>query len=422
MKKQIVLVAGKDPIVELGGGHSSYVRAHARAVLRMGFEPHLFCVSSSAGIVETDYGIVHRLRSPYRHFLKDAPGTTFKVSTAPLHEGQLAKAIQGFLSGRRGPQLIHGFGVWSSAAALARGSKSDASDWAMLASVYHLLDHEQMGKVHGLGPDHRLRHHVIGRAEQLWVSHTIGRLEALGYCGADQVLVNYESMRLLLEARFGPTLRIRKAPYTSEWTFLPPSADSKREAPRLLANLEPQDAPLIVSVSRHDPRKGVNILLHALGRLRAANIPFRACLVGRGQLIEEHRRLATRLGLDRSTAITGLVDDPRDYLRLAGIFVLPSLEESSGSISLIEALEQGVPVVASSVDGIPEDIRHEESGLLVEPGSVDALTEALSRLLGNAELRHQFAKASRSVFAEQFSSSRFVTALSEIYAESGVEP
>jgi hypothetical protein len=59
MAKEIVFVVGKDPLRETGGGHSSYVRAHARAAIRIGFDPHLFCAGFDKGVVQTDFGVVH---------------------------------------------------------------------------------------------------------------------------------------------------------------------------------------------------------------------------------------------------------------------------------------------------------------------------------------------------------------------------
>src|SRR5574341_1224352 len=60
MPKPVMYIAGKDPLWEVGGGHSSYVRAHCRAAIRAGYEPHLFCTSEADGVVQTDYGFVHR--------------------------------------------------------------------------------------------------------------------------------------------------------------------------------------------------------------------------------------------------------------------------------------------------------------------------------------------------------------------------
>src|SRR5262249_31536020 len=155
------------------------------------------------------------------------------------------------------------------------------------------------------------------------------------------------------------------------------------------------------------PRKGVAILLQALGRLKRAGVRFRACLVGRGELLHAHRLLAKSLGLDDTTVLTGLVPDPFSYLSCADIYVLPSIRESSGWLSLLEALQAGAAVVASDVDGIPEDVKHGESALLVKPDSVTGLTQALTNLLSNPDLRLRLAGQGRKLFETRFSADVF---------------
>jgi glycosyltransferase involved in cell wall biosynthesis len=210
-----------------------------------------------------------------------------------------------------------------------------------------------------------------------------------------------------------------KLPYASESAFL--NKEIKVAPPSELMSLQPRDAPLIVSVSRHDPRKGIDVLLHALARLRHGGARFRACLVSHGPLLESHRRLAERLGLNAATAITGWVPDPLAYLRHADIFVLPSLQEGSGSLSLIEALQAGLPVVASGIDGILEDVTDGDSALLVAPGDVEALRRALERLIGDATLRERLARRANETFVEKFSAEAFTSALGDLYRELGIE-
>jgi glycosyltransferase involved in cell wall biosynthesis len=186
-----------------------------------------------------------------------------------------------------------------------------------------------------------------------------------------------------------------------------------------MAALGPCEAPLIVAVSRHDSRKGVDVLLRALAKLRERNVAFRAFLVGGGLLIEQHRRLAERLNLDGTVAIEGVTPDSYAYLRHADVFALPSLEECSGSMSMLEAMQAGVAIVASAVDGIPEDVTDGDSAVLVEPGNVDQLTHAIERLLGDAGLRGRLQRRARETYVEKFSAEKFIAALSDLYAELG---
>jgi glycosyltransferase involved in cell wall biosynthesis len=176
---------------------------------------------------------------------------------------------------------------------------------------------------------------------------------------------------------------------------------------------------LIVSVSRHDPRKGMPVLLRALAELRDAGVRFRACLVSGGEYLNADRRLAEQLRLGDQVAMTGWVPDPFHYLRHADVFALPSLQEGSGSLALLEALQAGVAIVASNLDGIPEDVTDGESALLVEPGNVAALSEALRRVVTDTALREQLRRRARATFEARFSATALVSALRNIYAELG---
>jgi glycosyltransferase involved in cell wall biosynthesis len=81
-------------------------------------------------------------------------------------------------------------------------------------------------------------------------------------------------------------------------------------------------------------------------------------------------------------ALPGKLPDPRPYFRHADVFVLPSLEEGSGSVSLIEALEAGVAVVASDIDCIPDEVADGDSVLLFPPADAAAFTDALPATSG----------------------------------------
>jgi glycosyltransferase involved in cell wall biosynthesis len=438
--RDVVLVAGRDPLDELGGGHSSYVRAHARAVLRLGFTPHLFCAGRGQATVETDYGIIHRSAAPVR---------PVRQLLAGLHAPRLAAAIARFAAGRRGPLLVHGFGVWAYAGVLACArlrSSAPECDAIPIVSSYTTYAAESraiLRSLAGYGWRTRLRY----RADYLWIRLAAERWERRAYCESRRVLVNYESVRRLVAARYGAAACCVKLTYAAEAAFVrePPAAPAAAPAatfaaaaaapaalavtavrsPRAAAAAERSaDAlvPLIVAVSRHEPRKGGDVLLAALAALRQAGVPFRASLVGGGRQLAEERALVRKLGLGGQVELPGEVPDPYPYLERADIFVLPSRSEQSGSLALLEALQAGCAVVASRVDGIPEDVADGASALLVEPGDAGALAGALGRLLGDPGLRRRLAAGARRRFEERFSAGAFAAALGKVYADLGVVP
>jgi glycosyltransferase involved in cell wall biosynthesis len=209
---------------------------------------------------------------------------------------------------------------------------------------------------------------------------------------------------------------MRKTLYAPPSAFGPDPTVADPPPPGL-EGLVPAAAPLVVSVARHQPRKGNDVLLRALASLRSRGVPFRAYLAADGELLEEHRLLAGRLGLSSSVLVAGAIPSVAGLLARSDLFVLPSRREQSGSLALLEALQAGVPAIASACDGIPEDVVHGESAWLVPPGDDGALAEALERLLADGALRSRLARGAREAFAARFSAGAFAADLRAAYEE-----
>jgi glycosyltransferase involved in cell wall biosynthesis len=427
MARQVIFVAMRNPNVP-GGGYDTYVRAHARAAVRAGFEPHIFCRGSPPGAEETELGIVHQIALPFwRRFLQTrakrlyySQFASLVESTLKLDAPELLDALESFVRATPGPHLIHGIGGWTYVGtALQERLRDSDIKIVVIGSFYGSIAHHCDGKLRGLNDSHSLWQKVRVHAEQRWTRFASAPLERHAYSKARMIIVNYKCVEEQFIDEFGTGVEIRRLPYASEQAFLFKAAST---VPAAIRALEPKEAPLIVCLSRHDPRKGVETLIRALGLLKGANIRFRACLVGRGELLRAHRLLARNLGLGSTIVLTGLVPDPFSYLNSADIFVLPSIRESSGSLALLEALQTGAAVIASDVDGIPEDVKHGESALLVKPGSVPDLAEALNKLLCNPDLRLRLANQGREVFAKRFSADIFASAIRATYADLGFSP
>ena len=418
MAKEVILVSGKYP-GGVRGGHESFVRATARAACMAGYEPHIFCTAPSAGIRAEDYGYVHYVKSPYRPF-----GSKMLPWQAPI----LVESIERYLRDKPGPHLIHGFCVWGYVAVrVSQILRRKGIEATAVLNSYDIMAREVWAKLRSLDIAGGWYNYPRYGGEYLWHRAVIRRYERYAYNHARLVIVNYESVRDLILKTYGPQVRVRKLAYTSETAFLRPAfprpimsrpADEKSDlgAAHTLGN---PDSPLIVAVSRHSPRKGLNYLIHALAELCARGHRFRACLVGGGDLLAEHTRMVERLGLEKIVAVTGRVPDSFAFMEQADIFVLPSIEEGSGSVSVIEALQAGKAIVASAVDGIPEDIIHDQSGLLVRPKSVRELSNAIEKLLMDPDLRRRLGQGARSRFDEKFSPATFSSSLAELYAELG---
>jgi len=396
--RPLVMVAGSDPSLE--GGHSSYVVAHALAAAAAGYSPQVFSVSARSEVVATEFGTLRRVAAPLHR------GYRYER----VHRPFLARGVARYLAGLGdpGPYILHSFGAWAaSGVEAARILAARGIATIPIASAFTTLAHENRAKVAALGPHHGVARRLRYRRDYVWVRAVAGRAECEGYRESTLVLVNYESVRRLVLEACHPPPPVRILPYAAPAAF--------RE--RALKALEPPGPPLIVSVARQDPRKGLDVLIRALSGLARADIAFRAVLVGRGPLLAAHRRLVADLGLAGQVELPGFVEDVFGYLERAAVFVLPSLEEGSGSVALLEALQAGAPVVASRCDGIPEDLRDGEDAVLVTPGDVAGLQRSLALLLGDAPRRNRLAARARARFEERFSSELFTHHLAESYAE-----
>ena len=152
--------------------------------------------------------------------------------------------------------------------------------------------------------------------------------------------------------------------------------------------------PRIGYVGRLAPQKRADRLVEAFGRMRG---DAALVLVGDGPDRAVVRRLVAASPARERITEVGFVDHATvpAVLSSLDVLVLPSAYEEMGSV-LTEAMAAGVPVVASDVGGIPEVVRHGETGLLVPPGDVEALAAALDRLVGDPVLRARLAASARA--------------------------
>lgn len=180
--------------------------------------------------------------------------------------------------------------------------------------------------------------------------------------------------------------------------------DPRREAsPALRESLgfSPAD-PIVVVVGRLEPQKGHEILLQAMTVVRRAFPTVRLVCVGEGGLRAELEARATALDLSAAVRFVGQRGDVPDWFALGDVVVLPSLYEGLPLVA-IEALAAGRAMVATAVDGTPEVVVDEETGLTVPPSDPASLAAALTRLLGDPALRLRLGRAGREHVVQGFS-------------------
>ncbi|MET0243619.1 MAG: glycosyltransferase family 4 protein, partial [Flavitalea sp.] len=124
--------------------------------------------------------------------------------------------------------------------------------------------------------------------------------------------------------------------------------------------------------------------------------------------------LATELGVTSSITFQSFRLDVPDVLGAADIFVLPSLWEGL-PIGLLEAMAMGKAIIASSVDGTPEVIRHDQNGLLVKPGSWEDLGDAIVRLSSDKDMIRTFQERALKTLSEEFNVNNMTLQIEDLY-------
>jgi glycosyltransferase involved in cell wall biosynthesis len=168
----------------------------------------------------------------------------------------------------------------------------------------------------------------------------------------------------------------------------------------------------ILFVGLLTPRKGVAYLLHALAQLRQKRDDWELCIVGDGPARLEFENLAASLSLTDRVVFHGLKSKPEiaDFMRQADFFVLPSLWENLPCV-IIEAMASGLPIISTHAGGIPELV-NKDTGILVAPGDVRPLSEALASMMDSFNEYNRLSIAKR---AQQYSLETIGRELHNIY-------
>lgn len=183
--------------------------------------------------------------------------------------------------------------------------------------------------------------------------------------------------------------------------------------------------PIILAVARLVEKKGLGDLILAVDIVRKHGYRFRVQIIGDGELRHALRRRVAECGLQDCVTLLGA--QPHEKVRLAyeraAIFALPCVVAADGDRDglpnvLLEAMASGVPVVSTPVVGIPELIESECNGLLTPPSDPPSLAKTLERLLTNAQLRDQLARAARCKIEERFSVDSSAKKLLELFVAS----
>jgi glycosyltransferase involved in cell wall biosynthesis len=172
--------------------------------------------------------------------------------------------------------------------------------------------------------------------------------------------------------------------------------------PNASATRPPREAeaapPEILFLGEVGPRKGVPVLIAALGRLAKTGLAFRAEIAGNGNTAPYQAEIE-RLGLGDRVRFPGWLKETEAHRRLAraAVLVLPS-EAEGLPMAIVEAFAWGVPVIATPVGSIPDVLHDGVEGFLMQVGDDAGLATTLERVIADAQLRRQLGASARACF------------------------
>jgi glycosyltransferase involved in cell wall biosynthesis len=172
----------------------------------------------------------------------------------------------------------------------------------------------------------------------------------------------------------------------------------------------------IGSIGRLSPEKGYSCLIEALNFLVKEGFDIHLIIIGEGYERNSLKALVAQFELSDRVMLAGYLNDAKNYLPYFNLFALSSLTEGL-PITLLEAMQEKVPIIATKVGGIPEVLQDGKGGLLVNTGSSKNLAEAISSIYHNPNLAADLASVSYQEVITKYTSENMALGYLDIYLE-----
>ena len=222
--------------------------------------------------------------------------------------------------------------------------------------------------------------------------------------------------------RFGYRVSARRGVVVYDGIALPDSLGSTAGRADVRRQLGiPVQAPVVGMVARVEPQKDYETLAAAAARLRRVYPDVRVVVVGGISAPEESRRhfaivqgWLDAYGMRDCFLFTDYREDITRLMQAMDVFVLSTHHEGLPLV-ILEAMAAGIPVVATAVDGVPEVIRHGETGLLTGHRDAEGLAKAIGSVLRDAEFARRLGSNACADVASRFSVEAFGAAMRRVY-------
>lgn len=396
-KLPIFLVSGKSPLRN-PGGYAAYAHNLAKVFKELGHEVYIIAQGSNTTVESTELGKEHLISVKIINklsFLK-----SIELAALPIFSPFFAKEIEEIITKNKYKNfIVWGMGPWSYAGVLLK--KKFGSRVKLISFYPTTFLHEMQGsydsiRISDYGLIMKIKYFFVLQV----ISRLYGLLEAQTIKYSDLITLNYKFPETFLMKQFniGPQKFRQMAYYVEVFS---------RKEPKKMPTTELNDIfnkyKTLIIVCRQDPRKGINFLLNAFKQVRQKVKNIKLVIVGSGTMLEPNQALAKKLAIQKDVVFSGFVANFELFLKKSDIFVFPAIEEGSGSLSVLEAMKFGKPMIVTDCDGIPEDVINNQSGIVVPKMDSQALAEAIVRLLEDTKLSQLLGKNAQKRYQEKYS-------------------
>lgn len=235
-----------------------------------------------------------------------------------------------------------------------------------------------------------------------WICRLGGYYNLKNYHGADQLIGNTEDICRYIINEGWPANRVACLP---NFVDCPRNSELRSKAALRVSMGIPPNVIVLFSAGRFHQNKGFDLVLDVLQEL-PENVHF--LLVGEGPERAELISRCEEFGLRARVHIFGWADDVTPYAKASDIWVVPSRIEPLGNV-VIESWAHKIPVIASDASGPKSLIKHRQTGLLFNRGSIVSLRREISSLVQDPQLREKIADEGEKHFRAKFSEEEVIS-------------
>ncbi|MDP2638342.1 MAG: glycosyltransferase family 4 protein [Candidatus Levybacteria bacterium] len=389
----VFIISGKSPLGD-PGGYPAYSHSLSQILNSLDYKVNTLAIGKKEEVKETEYGSIIIITT---RLLKIFPFLEhLALAGLPYYSVIFARRIKKIAQKEKIDQfIIWGMGPWGFAGVVLKLILPKNIKMTFITSYFTSTRHEMKGaldaiKIKDYGILPKLRYFIVYE----FVARIYNVFEKITVGLSDSVVLHYNSSKKIVKQYFNvPDKKIELFPWHTE-IF-------KRQGIQDVA-IKKYKHPLIVSICRQDPRKGINFIIHAI-KIASKKFPEIQCLiVGSGSFLTLNKKLVEKLKLKKNINVVGFAPDIKPILQEADIAVIVPLAQGSSALTVLEAMSFGKAVIGSNCDGIPEDIIHNKSGLIIKKGNEHELADAITQLIEDKQLRKKLGENAKKASQQKF--------------------